>query len=60
MKSKETGAPVDGRGNLRNRRPSSKWSRRGRIMRQFLLAVFAVARGTLFLARLVRWLFEDL
>ena len=59
MKSKASGAPVAGRGKLVNRRPSSKWSRRGCMKRQILLAVFAVVRWILFLARIVRWLFED-
>ena len=58
MKSKETGTPVPGRGNLVKRRLSSKWSRRGCTMRRVLLAVVAVVRRIAWLARVARLLSE--
>ena len=58
--TKVSGAPVDGRGNDLKRRPSWKRSRRARMKRRVLLAVFKVVGAIYSVFRMMRWLFEAL
>ena len=53
-------APVVGRDNPVEPRSISKWSRRGRVMRYILLAVFKVVGMIVSVFRIVRWLYEYL